>query len=683
MKFPFISKLFEDAKEKALKLPMISQFMNGARHSLPSQKGELNCLSEYKNWVYACVNARAEEVASIEIFVKNKKTGEKKETHEFLTLLDDVNDTTTRYDLFFATQAFLDLCGNAYWYLARDNDGKGKVRKIYIIAPDKMQIVPSEENPLIVAGYIYQNGHIKIPFEQNEILHFKNFNATGRYPNPHKGMGVVEAALWSIETDNEARTWNYSFFKNSAKPDGILTTEGTVGEEQFNRLKTQWTQEFRGSTKTGKMALLENGLKWQDISKTQKDMDFIAQRTFSRDEIMAIFRCPKTVLGITDDVNRANAEASDYVFARRTVKPLMKKFINTLNEYLMFEFDPNLILDFKDPVPEDRIATITEYTNGHNKWLTTNDIRRREGLDLSENGDIFYGPFGESARDTVTPAVKTIEVADPVSKTGDKSVDTVVKNFIATLPKKKTMRKLTDSQKNIHKEIFVKRFDENEKALITDVKKYFIDQEKEVQENLKDEFSGLKPKEYKLKGIRDVLFDEKLAVGAGISLITPHVRRFLKEGAEMADSVTGGSFNLNHADTVNFIQERSKFFAETINETTREALLASIKEGVDNAEGFDEISKRISDVYEDAAAYRVERIARTEVSSALNEGSVQAYKQAGIESLEWVTVNGGEAEECQANDGEVRKIGSEFSSGETQPPNHPNCKCSVVAVFEE
>lgn len=681
MEIPFFLKKFFAEETKAVKLPIISEMVSGQRYMLPTSKNEEGYIKEYKNWVYACVNARAEEVASIELIVKSRKTGDVIDNHPILDLLNDVNPNTTRYQLFFATQAFLDLTGNAYWYLARENDGKGKIKEVYVLSSDKMQIVTDKDNPLKILGYQYVNGKDKIPFDANQVLHFKNFNANGKYPNPHKGMGVVEASLWAIETDNEARNWNYSFFKNSAKPDGILTTETTMGEEQFNRLKNQWNQEFRGSSKTGKMALLENGTKWQDISKTQKDMDFIAQRTFSRDEILSIFRVPKTVVGITDDVNRANAEASDYVFARRTIKPLMKAFVTFLNEYLVPEFDTNIVIEFKDPVPEDRLSTIQEYTNGINRWLTRNDIRRKEGLDPSENGDTFFGDFGSTAQDTVPPQKKSLRNTPAQSKS---TVEKTVDNFIAKLPKKKELRRLTAAQKGVYKDLYLKRFDKNEKALIKDVSAFFVDQEEEVQENLKDEMNGLKPKEYRLKAINDILFDKKKAVGASISLITPHIRQFLKEGAEMADANTGGEFNLNHSDTLNFISERAKYFAETINETTREALLASIKEGVDKAEGFDEISKRISDVYKDAAAYRVERIARTEVSTALNEGAIEAYKQAGVSKLEWVAIiDENTSDECQQNDGEVREIGKDFPGGVDKPPQHVNCRCSVVAVFED
>ena len=667
---------FNNIFKKEIKLPQISQQVNQPRFMLNNQSNDTTYLKEYKNWVFACVNARAEELASIELELKSKD--KEIESHEVLDLLNDVNPNTTKYELFFGTQAFLDMTGNAYWYLARENEGKGKIKQIYMLSPDKMYLVPSKDNPLVIEGYVYSNGKDKIPFNPNEILHFKNFNPNGGYPNPHKGVGIVQSALWAIETDNEARTWNYSFFKNSAKPDGILSTEGTLSEAQYLRIKQNWAQSQQGSTKNGAIAITEGGLKWTETSKTQKDMDFIAQRTFSRDEILSLFRVPKTVVGITDDVNRANAEASDYVFSKRTIKPLMTRFVTILNEYLLPEFGSDLYFEFEDPTPEDRMAELQEYSLGHNKWLTTNDIRREEGLTPSESGDIFYAPMSMIPVDKV-PQTKPIKNVTPVSKGAEK----VINDFIAKLPVKKEMRSISKSQKAVYKEIYLKRFDDNEKALMVELRKFFTKQEIEVLKNAENEYNGLKPKEFKLKGVEDVLFDEKQAIGASISLITPNIRRYIEQGGEMGDSLTGGNFNSETPAIEKFIEARAKFFAETINNTTREALLKTIGEALENGEGVNDIQDRIKHIYDGAKDYRTERIARTEVSASINEGNIESYKQAGIESVEWLAiVDDVTSEECLMNDGEIRKIGDEFPSGVIAPPeNHPNCRCNTLPVF--
>lgn len=668
----FFTNLFK----KEIRLPNINQHINQPKFSLANQTNDSQLLKEYKNWVYACVNARAEELASIklELYKGDKEV----ESHEVLDLLNDVNPNTTRYELFMGTQAFLDLTGNAYWYLARDKDGAGKIRQIYLLQPEKMSIAVNKENGMSIAGYIYNNGKDKIPFNPNEILHFKNFNPNGGYPNPHKGVGIVQSALWAIETDNEARTWNYSFFKNNAKPDGILSTEGTLTDAQYERVKSNWKTKYGGADKNGTMAILEGGLKWIETSKTQKDMDFLGQRTFSRDEIMSLFRVPKTILGITDDVNRANAEASEYVFAKRTIKPLMTRFVTILNEYLLPEYGSDLRFEFEDPTPEDRLAELQEYSLGHNKWLTTNDIRREEGLIPSTNGDTFYGGFSDIAIDTV-PQTRPTKNATPISKGADKVID----DFIAKLPKKKEMKRINKAQKDFYKEVYIKRFDDNEKEFIKGIKAYFKKQEIEVLRNVEDEYNGLQPKEFKMKGIEDVIFDMEDAVVTGISFITPNIRRFIQQGADMGDSMTGGEFV---ADTVTerFIKDRAKFFAKSINQTTSDALIKTITEALENGEGVKDIQDRVKSVYNDAETYRTERIARTELSASLNEGNIQSFKQAGIENIEWLAIiDNDTSDECMSNDGEIREIGKEFPAGVTQPPTHVNCRCSVLPVFND
>lgn len=674
----FFQKLFQSSETKSFGTQIINQLQEQFKYTLPQDKSSEEYLKQYKNWVFACINARGEEMANIDLILKNKNTGAVIEKHEILDLLNDVNPHSTKYEFFFATQAFKDLTGNAFWYLARDNDGKGKIRHIYLLPPDKMALVVDKENPLAIKGFVYRDNLMQVPFDVNEIIHFKNFNSSGKYPSPHLGSGIVQSALWAIETDNEARNWNYSFFKNSAKPDGILRTDNVLTEAGFKRVKEQWGEGHQGSKNNGKTAILEHGLSWQDISKTQKDMDFIAQRTFSRDEILALFRVPKSVVGITDDVNRANAEASDYIFARRTVKPLMRSFVTTLNEYLLSLFDSNLVFEFADPVPEDRVAKTNEYALGINKWLSRNDIRRAEGLSETESGDVFYGTFSEVAIDN---APKTKKVNESVAK--QDKIEQKVNDFIAKLPKatKKEQIKLKDNQKAVYKEIYLKRFDEEEKKFIKAIKTYFDNQEMEVLSNVESEYAGLKSAEFKMKGLKDVLFDKPKALASGISLVTPFLREWLKQGASLADSTTDGDFDFNNPTSLNFIKERSKFFSESINDTTSEALLKRIQAELDAGNGLTDIKNTVRDIYKEASESRVNTISRTEVSASLNEGSKQAYIQAGITSWEWMTIN--PCPICVLNENQVVEIGKSFNSGEEQPPAHPNCMCSTVAVFDK
>lgn len=671
-----LNKLF-GSKIKEARQPFISTVTQ--RFTAIGQGNETTYLNEYKNWVYACVTARAEEVGNMQL--KLMKDGEQVEKHDIIDLINKVNPAMTKYDLLGATQAFLDLTGNAYWFLVRDKDGAGAIQEIYILRPDKMSIVTSKENPLEVTGYVYKTDtRTQIPFNKNEILHFKNFNPVGNYPYPHKGMGIVQASYFAIDTDNDARIWNSSFFKKSARPDGILYQEGegVASPEEHKRLQDEWADTFQGAENSHKVAILSGGLKWQEVTRTQKDMDFLGQRTFSRDEILAMFRVPKSIIGITDDVNRANADASIYVFALRTVKPLMQRMVDTLNEFLVPEFEEQgYYLEFVSPVPEDRTAKVAEFSAGINKWLSRNEIRSFEGLPPTENGDTFTGSFADVPVDSVKP--KAVKNAKPTEKKN--KATTKLEDFIAKLPEVKTVKSISDEAKKAYLTNWKAQIDVNAGPLKKKMVKYFDTQEKQVLANLKEEMKGLEAKEYKLKALSDVLFDEDNAIEAGISLITPFIESYIRQSGGQASELVGGTFDMTNPTIAKFIKARAEYFATSINETTATSLMDTLKEGTDAGETMAELSQRVADVYDKATDYRTDAIARTEVSASANEGAKQAYIQAGVEKWQWAVVNPDD-EDCKGNDGQIVAIGDAFNDGSIQPPDpHVNCECTTIAIW--
>lgn len=652
-------------------------------------------LEEYRNWVFACVQARAEAVGDIklELYDGDKEIDEYAKS-ELLTLLYKVNPTMTMQDLFMGTQAYLDLDGNAFWYLARDRDGEGDIQEIWLLRPDRIDIVPNKENPLLVEGYTYrQNDGTKIPFNANQILHFKNFNPMADLPFPCRGMGIVQASAWSIDTDNEARTWNYSFFKNSARPDGFLTTEGTMGAEDFKRLKEQWEQSHRGTDRAHKTALLTGGLKWEDISRSQKDMDFLEQRRFSRDEILALFRVPKSVIGIVEDVNRANAEASNYIFASRTVDPLMKKIVATLNEFLVPEFGDNLFLEYESPVPEDRMQTLNEYSLGINKWLTRNEIREQEGLEPSNKGNVIMGSFSDVPIDSVTEEKKKEAPRSKRLHRKKTKAEDLIDEFVSKLPveeEEKPRVELPQAMKDNFRTAWLKLFDVNEDPLKKQMNGFFDAQRDEVIKNIVRETKGLEAKEFKYKAVSDFMYNEENAISTGISLITPNIRKYLKEAGEQAILLTGTGELFDPATPASalWIEERSKYFSDSVNETTASALQQVLQDGTAQDYTVDSLSQAVADFYETQKDFRSEMIARTEVSATGNFASREAYRQGGVLAMEWHVVDPDD-EDCVSLEGEIASTreGAKFISdtGETfvAPPVHPNCQCFVLPTFEE
>jgi len=312
------------------KSPIMSQRMDIMELPEPPEKKTTDYLEAMRGWVFIAVKAIAQEVAKIDLVLYRKRGGKVEiiPEHEMLDVLDRVNPFTTKNDFIEATQAYMELCGEAFWWKYK----VGKVKQLWILRPDFINILPPKGDQEYIGGYEYKVTGMKTPniYKTDEIVHFKMFNPT----NPYRGTGPLQAAAYAYDTDLFASKWNRNFFYNNAMPESVLTTEQNIKAKDIERIKTEWENKYGGVNKSHKMAILTGGLKLDDtLKQTIKDMDFLNSRKFSRDEIFTIFQVPKTLVSITEDVNRSNAAEGKAVWLDNVIKPKMNKFVAFLNEF--------------------------------------------------------------------------------------------------------------------------------------------------------------------------------------------------------------------------------------------------------------------------------------------------------------------------------------------------------------
>ncbi len=361
----------------------------------PLRKSE-EYLKAYTNYAYTAISAISQEVASIDLklfktkFVNGEPTSTRIFEHEVISLLHFINPLTTFYDQVEATQIYLELTGEAFWVLLKDGETP---KEIWLVRPDWMKIVPDKDD--IIKHYVYNPGGVftdKVIIPKENVIHFKYFNPL----NPYRGKGSIQAAALPLDTHAFSQEWNRNFFFNSAIPGMVFTTEKKLNEKVIKRFLNQWQASYGGRSKSNKIAFLGGGMKLDKITMGAKEMDFAAQQRMMRDDILAVFKVPKSILGLTEDVNRANAEATNRSFMERVVTPRMKKFVGALNEFLlpMYPDSANLFFDFTDPSPEDVELKLKKYANARKfTWMTPNEIRIEENLEPIEGGDDLFAPL--------------------------------------------------------------------------------------------------------------------------------------------------------------------------------------------------------------------------------------------------------------------------------------------------
>lgn len=250
-----------------------------------------------------------------------------------------------------ATQQHIDLTGEGWWLIAR-NPRSPLPLELWPVRPDRMEPVPDPDK--FVDGYLYTtpDGQ-KIPLEVQDVIFLRMPNPL----DPYRGMGPVQTILSELDASVFTSEWNRNFFLNSAQPGGIIKVPERLNEDQFDELRDRWNEQHKGVANAHRVAILENG-EWVDRKFTQQDMQFTQLREVSRELIREAFGFPKPMLGATDDVNRANAEAAEVIFARWLLIPRLERIKDALNRRLLPLYGPqaaqSLEFDYDNPVPDDK-----------------------------------------------------------------------------------------------------------------------------------------------------------------------------------------------------------------------------------------------------------------------------------------------------------------------------------------
>lgn len=298
--------------------------------------------------------------------------------HLALRVWNKPNSFMSRQEYVETVQQHIDLVGEGWGVMGFYDAGQTMPKEIWPIRPDHMNVVPDPED--FISGYWYAtpDGE-QMPLTIAEVLRIKLPNPR----DPFRGMGPVQSLMADLDGIRYSAEWNRNFFLNSAEPGGIIQYERNLSDPDFDKLSQRWREQHKGVSKAHRVAILEGGGQWVSTSFSQKDMQFVELQDVSRDKVREAYRVHKHMLGQSDDVNRANAEAADYTFAKRLVVSRLERWKGMLNTQFLPRFGATgqgVYFDYCNPVPEDQALENTTLTAQVNAFKTLIDA----GVDPQE-----------------------------------------------------------------------------------------------------------------------------------------------------------------------------------------------------------------------------------------------------------------------------------------------------------
>ena len=347
--------------------------------------------------VYACVRILAEAIASLPLHVyEYQDDGGKKLVHDhplYYLLHDEPNPEMTSFVFRETLMSHLLIWGNAYAQIIRD--GAGRVLGLYPLLPDKMEVQRddrgniyyvysrnSDENPMFK-----EYGNIKLKAE--DVLHIPGLGFDGLI-----GYSPIAMAKNAVGMTLACEEYGASFFANGANPGGVLEHPGVLKDP--SKVRESWNSVYRGVNNAHKIAVLEEGMKYQQIGIPPEEAQFLETRKLQINEIARLYRIPPHMVGDLDKSSFSNIEQQSLEFVKYTLDPWVIRWEQSLQRSLLLPGEKGkyfIKLNVDGLLRGDYQSRMNGYAVGRqNGWFSANDIREMENMNPipdEEGGNLY------------------------------------------------------------------------------------------------------------------------------------------------------------------------------------------------------------------------------------------------------------------------------------------------------
>jgi HK97 family phage portal protein len=285
------------------------------------------------------------------------------------------------------------IYGNAYAQIIRD--GSGRVTGLYPLLPNKMDVHRGENGELY---YTYwrdmdeRKSYRKsgaIAFRSECVLHITGLGFDGLV-----GYSPIAMAKNPIGMAIATEEYGAGFFRNNANPSGVLEHPEQIGEN-IESVRETWEALYKGSKNSSRIAILEDGLKFTQVSVPPEQAQFLQTRKFQVNEICRIFRVPPHMIGDLEKSSFNNIEQQSLEFVKYCINPWVRRWEQKLCMSLILPSEQNthyIKFNIDGLMRGDYETRMRGYAIGiQNGFLCPNDVRRLEDMNLIESpaGDKF------------------------------------------------------------------------------------------------------------------------------------------------------------------------------------------------------------------------------------------------------------------------------------------------------
>ena len=244
---------------------------------------------------------------------------------------------------------------------------------LHILPPQNTAPIPDQKK--FVAAF-----EVELPNGKKQNINPKNVIWIRRpHPlDPYLSMTPMESAGVAIETETLAKLYNRNFLLNDGRPGGLLVLRGMIDDDDKQELQAR----FRGNlARSGGIGVIssDDGADFVDTAASPRDAAYGELRSLTKEEILASFGVPESVIGNASGRTFANAAEEGRGFWSETMAPhleLLSRGLDVLDPEYYVTFDTTSVPVLVLAKQESERYYLTEVQQG---LITPNEYRTKTG----------------------------------------------------------------------------------------------------------------------------------------------------------------------------------------------------------------------------------------------------------------------------------------------------------------
>ncbi|TCM17215.1 HK97 family phage portal protein [Novosphingobium sp. PhB165] len=337
--------------------------------------------------VFSCMTLIASDIAKLRVKLVELSEGVWTETTNpsYSPVLRKPNGFQTRNQ--FWENWFLSKLSKGNTYVLKDRDGRGVVTALYILDPDRVEPLVSEDGGVyyrLQTDYLSGITEEAITVPANEIIHDR-FNCLF---HPLVGLSPIYASGLAATQGLQIQNTSARFFGNGSKPGGLLVAPGKIDQANADRLKEYWNKNFTGEN-AGKIAVLGDGLKYEALTVNAKDAELIQQLKWTAEVVCSTFHVPPYKIGVGTLPSYNNVQALNVEYFSQCLQSLIEAAETCMDEGLKTGEKLGTEFDTENLLRMDSVTQMQVLKEGAG-ILKVDEMRAKLDKKPTEGGDAVY-----------------------------------------------------------------------------------------------------------------------------------------------------------------------------------------------------------------------------------------------------------------------------------------------------